>query len=165
MEWDVSDSENDLWNFSSDLGLPVWLYISELIFVQTCVYTVLFSLVFSLMLFLKMICKYLFLIKILEKSTECDFSQTQQSSIDSPKYNHSAGNSRWLRFFNGDGMRVRKVKVTFLAWVAILKSFEGYSLNLQTFFTCFSCHSLKNKMPYDTHTNYGTENAFWFRIT
>lgn len=64
---------------------------------------------------------------MLERSTECDFSQTLQSSADGPKCNHSdqssADHCRWLTegvcllggLFNGDGLRVRKIKVIFLA--------------------------------------------------
>lgn len=67
------------------------------------------------MMFLIMIYKYLFSIKILERSTERDFSQTLQSSTDSPKHNHSDESSvdynGWLSdreallggFFIGDG--------------------------------------------------------------
>lgn len=49
VEWDVMDSESDLWHTpDSDLGLPAWIYNSAFLSVQTSVYTVLFSLVFPL---------------------------------------------------------------------------------------------------------------------
>lgn len=73
-------------------------------------------------LFLITIYKYLFSINIW-RGVQSDFSQILQSSTDGRKYNHSAQSSadhrRWLServcllggFFNGDGSRVRKIKV------------------------------------------------------